>query len=45
MLKTVPVEEAVGMVLPHDVTEIIKDKKKVLPLKKVILSGMKILPI
>jgi molybdenum cofactor synthesis domain-containing protein len=28
MFKTVPVEEAIGMVLPHDITEIIKDKKK-----------------
>ena len=34
MFKTVPVEEAVGMVLPHDVTEIIKDKKKGVAFKK-----------
>lgn len=34
MLKTVPVEEAVGMVLPHDITEIIKDKRKGVAFKK-----------
>jgi len=34
MLKTVPVEEAIGMVLPHDITEIIKDKKKGVAFKK-----------
>jgi molybdopterin biosynthesis enzyme len=34
MLKTVPVEKAVGMVLPHDVTEIIKDEKKGVAFKK-----------
>jgi molybdopterin biosynthesis enzyme len=28
MRKTVPVEQAVGMVLPHDITEIVKDQKK-----------------
>ena len=28
MTKTVPVEEAVGMVIPHDMTEIVKDVKK-----------------
>ena len=34
MLKTVPVEKAVGMVIPHDITEIIKDKKKGVAFKK-----------
>ncbi len=34
MLKTVPVEKAVGMVLPHDVTEIVKDEKKGVAFKK-----------
>jgi len=34
MFKTVPVEEAVGMVLPHDITEIIKDEKKGVAFKK-----------
>ncbi len=29
MLKSVPVEKSVGMVLPHDITEIVKDVKKV----------------
>ena len=28
MLKTLPVEQAVGMVLPHDITEIVKDSHK-----------------
>jgi molybdopterin biosynthesis enzyme len=28
MLKSVPVEKSVGMVLPHDITEIVKDVKK-----------------
>lgn len=28
MLQSVPVEKAVGMVLPHDITEIVKDVKK-----------------
>ncbi|MDO5673369.1 MAG: molybdopterin-binding protein [bacterium] len=32
--KTVPVEEAVGMVLPHDITEIIKDVRKSRAFKK-----------
>jgi len=34
MLKTVPVEKAIGMVLPHDITEIIKDEKKGAAFKK-----------
>jgi molybdenum cofactor synthesis domain-containing protein len=34
MKKTVPVEEAVGMVLPHDVTEIVKDQFKGRAFKK-----------
>jgi len=34
MFKTVPVEDAVGKVLPHDITEIIKDKKKGVAFKK-----------
>ncbi|SDP05059.1 molybdopterin-binding protein [Desulforhopalus singaporensis] len=34
MLKTVPVEEAVGQVIPHDITEIIKDVKKTTAFKK-----------
>jgi hypothetical protein len=28
MRKSIPVEDAVGMVLPHDVTEIVKGVKK-----------------
>ena len=28
MLKTIPVEQAVGMVLPHDITEIVRDSHK-----------------
>jgi hypothetical protein len=34
MSKRVPVEKAVGMVLPHDVTEIVKDEKKGAAFKK-----------
>ena len=34
MLKAVPVEESVGMVLPHDITEIVKDVKKGVAFKK-----------
>ena len=34
MFKTIPVEDAVGMVIPHDITEIIKDKKKGVAFKK-----------
>ncbi len=34
MFKTVPVEDAIGMVLPHDITEIIKDEKKGVAFKK-----------
>lgn len=34
MQKKIPVEKAVGMVLPHDVTEIIKDEKKGVAFKK-----------
>lgn len=34
MKKTVPVDEAVGMVLPHDITEIVKDKFKGRAFKK-----------
>ncbi|TKB27384.1 molybdopterin-binding protein [Desulfopila sp. IMCC35006] len=34
MLKSVPVEESVGMVLPHDITEIVKDVKKGAAFKK-----------
>ncbi len=34
MFKTVPVEEAIGMVIPHDITEIIKDEKKGVAFKK-----------
>lgn len=28
MLKTIPIEQAVGMVLPHDITEIVRDSHK-----------------
>lgn len=34
MLKTIPVEKAVGMVLPHDITVVIKDVKKGTAFKK-----------
>ncbi len=34
MLKTIPVEQAVGMVLPHDITVIVKDVKKGVAFKK-----------
>ena len=34
MLKSVPVEQSVGMVLPHDITEIVKDVKKGVAFKK-----------
>lgn len=34
MAKSVPVEDAVGMVLPHDITEIVKDEKKCVAFKK-----------
>ena len=34
MLQTIPVEKAVGMVLPHDITVIIKDVKKGTAFKK-----------
>ena len=34
MLKSVPVEESIGMVLPHDITEIVKDVKKGVAFKK-----------
>ncbi len=34
MLKSVPVEDAVGKVLPHDITEIVKDVKKGVAFKK-----------
>ncbi|MFT5698622.1 MAG: molybdopterin biosynthesis enzyme [Desulforhopalus sp.] len=34
MLQTIPVEQAVGMVLPHDITVIIKDVKKGTAFKK-----------
>jgi molybdopterin biosynthesis enzyme len=34
MLKSIPVEESVGMVLPHDITEIVKDVKKGVAFKK-----------
>ncbi|MEN8200355.1 MAG: molybdopterin-binding protein, partial [Thermodesulfobacteriota bacterium] len=34
MKKTIPVDEAVGMVLPHDITEIIKDQFKGRAFKK-----------
>jgi len=34
MKKTVPVDQAVGMVLPHDITEIVKDKFKGRAFKK-----------
>ena len=34
MLQTIPVEEAVGMVLPHDITEIVKDVKKGVAFRK-----------
>ena len=34
MKKTIAVEEAVGMVLPHDVTEIVKDGFKGRAFKK-----------
>ena len=33
-MKTVPIEDAIGMVLPHDVTEIVKDVKKTTAFKK-----------
>jgi hypothetical protein len=28
MLKTIPVEQSIGMVLPHDITEIVRDAVK-----------------
>lgn len=34
MRRSVPVEEAVGMVIPHDITEIVKDVKKEAAFKK-----------
>lgn len=34
MLKTIPVEHSVGMVLPHDVTEIVRGRKKGSAFKK-----------
>jgi hypothetical protein len=34
MQKIVPVDEAVGMILPHDITEIVKDEKKGAAFKK-----------
>ncbi len=34
MLTSVPVEKSVGMVLPHDITEIVKDVKKGVAFKK-----------
>ena len=34
MLNSVPVEKSVGMVLPHDITEIVKDVKKGVAFKK-----------
>jgi hypothetical protein len=34
MPKSVPVEKSVGMVLPHDITEIVKDVKKVVAFRK-----------
>ncbi len=34
MLQSIPVEEAVGMVLPHDITEIVKDVKKGVAFRK-----------
>lgn len=34
MLKSVPVEQSVGMVLPHDITEIVKDVKKGVAFRK-----------
>ncbi len=34
MLKSVPVEKSIGMVLPHDITEIVKDVKKGAAFKK-----------
>ncbi len=34
MLRSVPVEKSVGMVLPHDITEIVKDVKKGVAFKK-----------
>ncbi len=34
MLNSIPVEKAVGMVLPHDITEIVKDVKKGVAFRK-----------
>ena len=34
MLTTLPVEQAVGMVLPHDITEIVRDSHKGSAFKK-----------
>jgi len=34
MLNTIPVEQSVGMVLPHDITEIVKDVKKGVAFRK-----------
>lgn len=34
MLKTIPVEHAIGMVLPHDITEIVRDSHKKCAFKK-----------
>jgi hypothetical protein len=34
MKKSIPVDQAVGMVLPHDITEIVKDEFKGCAFKK-----------
>ena len=34
-MKSIPVEQAVGMILCHDITEIVPDILKDLPLKRV----------
>lgn len=40
MKKTIPVEKAVGMVLPHDITEIVKDSRKGCLFKKGHIIGV-----
>ncbi len=45
MKETIPVDQAVGMVLPHDITEIVKDTFKGRALKRGTLFKAKILTI
>ena len=45
MMKEIRTEDAVGHILCHDITQIIKDKKKACSLRKGILYGKKIFPL